>query len=259
MPFTLSHPAAALPFRKLNLVWSAFIVGSMAPYFPYIVGSAEYRTLGHRFPGLVEFTLPASVAALWLFHNVIKRPAAGLLPAGVQQRLRGMTGDFKFGGASRFLAILGSIVLGIATHVVWDSFTHAYTWPWYRFRWLQGWVRAPFLGVIPRYAALQYSSSILGLVVLGIWGVLWYRETAVVGAATPKSRPKSRFALALLMFAFAGVAGFLRARAVIGMTITPLNFDFFLLVFGLTALDLAFWQVLLYCVLVSSYQVWIIA
>lgn len=259
MPFTLSHPAAALPFRKLNLVWSAFVIGSMAPDFPYVVGSTAYRALGHHLPGLVAFTLPASLAALWLFHNIIKRPVVELFPVGVQQRLRGQTGDFRFGGASRFLAILGSIVLGIATHVVWDSFTHAYTWPWYRFTCLQGWVRVPFVHLMPRYTALQYGSTMVGLLVLGIWGWLWYRGTPVTGAATPGLRPKSRFPLALMMLAVAAVVGFLRARAVTGEPLTVVNFDHFLLYFGLTALDFAFWQVLLYCVLVSSYQVWIIA
>ena len=52
MPFTLSHVAAVLPFRKLNLVWSAFVVGTMAPDFPYIVGNTDNRGLGHEFPGV---------------------------------------------------------------------------------------------------------------------------------------------------------------------------------------------------------------
>jgi hypothetical protein len=43
MPFTVSHAAAVLPLRKLNLISSAFIVGSMAPDFPYIIGNTEYR------------------------------------------------------------------------------------------------------------------------------------------------------------------------------------------------------------------------
>ena len=65
MPFTVSHAAAVLPFRKLNLVWSAFIIGSMAPDFPYIVGNTDYRAIGHHFPGIIEFTLPAALLALW--------------------------------------------------------------------------------------------------------------------------------------------------------------------------------------------------
>src|SRR5579862_3010542 len=105
MPFTVSHVAAALPFRRLNLVWSAFVVGSMAPDFPYIVGNTDYRSLGHAFPGVLEFTLPVSILALWVFHVAIKRPASTLLPRGVQQRLQDQLGAFKFGGPARFLAI----------------------------------------------------------------------------------------------------------------------------------------------------------
>ncbi len=41
-----------------------------------------------------------------------------LTPQGVRQRLQGQLGDFKFGGPARFVAILFSIVLGIATHLV---------------------------------------------------------------------------------------------------------------------------------------------
>src|ERR1700756_2931186 len=104
MPFTVSHAAAVLPFRRLNLVWSAFIIGSMAPDFPYIIGSTHYRGLGHRWPGVVLFPLPASLAALWLFHNVVKRPVIDLMPAGMQMRLRPHVGGFSFAGASRLLA-----------------------------------------------------------------------------------------------------------------------------------------------------------
>jgi hypothetical protein len=230
----------------------------MAPDFPYIVGSTQYRALGHHFPGLVLFTLPASLGALWLFHNVIKRPAVELFPAGVQERLRGLTGNFRFGGTSRFLAILGSLVLGIATHVVWDAFTHSYTWPWYHIRWLQGWVRSPFLRVVPRYYAMQYGSTIVGLLTLAVWGLVWYRQAVVTVKPNQPPSPKSRFPLALVMFAVAGVAGLARAHALMPMPLTPDNFDHFMMIFGLTALDLAFCQVLLYCVLVSSHQVWII-
>lgn len=255
MPFTLAHPAAALPFRRLNLVWSAFVIGSMAPDFPYITGSAAYRLLGHGFPAVVWFTLPAAFAALWLFHNVFKRPVIELCPVALQQRLGALNGDFRFGGTSRFLAILVSIVLGIVTHLVWDAFTHSYTWPWYHIVWLQGWGWLPGLGPTPRYWALQIGSSIAGLLVLAVWGVWWYFTTSV-SDRQPQAPPKSRFSLAVIMFAIASMAGFLKARAVVGAPTSFLHLDKFLLVFGLTALALAFWQVLLYCLLVSSHQVW---
>jgi hypothetical protein len=257
MPFTVSHAAAALPFRKLNLVWSAFVIGSMAPDFPYIVGNTDYRAIGHHFPGIVEFTIPAAFVALWMFHNVIKRPIIGLLPAGVQLRLRDQLGAFPFFGPRRFLAILGSILFGVATHIVWDAFTHGYTWPYYHIRALRGSVHVPFIGRMPIHSALQYASSIVGMAALAIWVLLWYQRTPAAEVGR-RPQPKSRFTLAVVIFVIAGLAGLIRALVVVGMPATRSNADVFLLVFCVTALALAFWQLLLYCVLVSSHQMWII-
>ena len=249
MPFTVSHAAAVLPFRKLNLVWSAFIVGSMAPDFPYVVGTTEYRSLGHRPPGLLLFTIPVAFAVLWLYHRVIKRPVIDLLPRGVQARLPADAGEFTFAG--RMPAISASLLLGIATHIVWDSFTHSFTWAWRNVGWLHRRVEIPFLGAVPGYSALQYISTIIGLLALAIWVWLWYRESPAAAAV-----PRSRFAVAVVMFSFATVAGFARAAIVVGAPATRARADVFLLVFATTALALAFWQLVLYCVLVSMRQAW---
>jgi hypothetical protein len=258
MPFTVSHAAAVLPFRKLKLVWSAFVIGSMAPDFPYVIGTTEYRDVGHVFPGIVTFTIPASLIALWMFHNIIKRPVTGLLPAGMQLRMRGQLGAFAFGGVLRFLAIIGSILLGVATHVIWDSFTHSRTWAYYHVPWLRGFVHVPFIGRMPIHSALQYLSSIVGLLALVLWVVLWYRRTPAPESMS-RTRPTSRVSLAVGMFVAAGAIGLVRALVVVGPPATRSNADAFLLVFGVTALALAFWQLLLYCVLVSSHQIWIIS
>lgn len=257
MPFTVSHAAAVLPFRKLDLVWSAFIVGSMAPDFPYVIGNTQYRDLGHQAPGLILFTVPASLIALWLFHNVLKEPVVGLLPSGMQERLQPQLRPFAFRGTSRLLAILGSIALGIATHLVWDSFTHGHTWPWRHFAWLRAWVQVPLVHRhLPCYALLQYVSTVVGLLALAIWIVLWYRNSAPEAAMAPRVPPKSRFGLAVTMLAVAVVAGMARATIVIGSPGIAARGDTFLLVCGVTSLAVAFWQILLYCVLVSTYQVW---
>ena len=257
MPFTVSHAAAVLPLRRLNLVWSAFIVGSMAPDFPYIIGNIRYRDLGHEFPGLILFTLPASLLALWIFHSIIKRPVIQLLPAGMQDRLRDQSGQFDFLPASRFLAILTSTILGITSHIVWDSFTHSYSWPWRHFAILQSWVRVPILNHrMPMFGALQYGSTVLGIVALAIWVLLWYRKSPVPAQPVRKRQPKSRFGLAVAMFAIAAAAGAIRALSQIGLPQTVARADTFFLICGVTSLAVAFWQLLLYCVLVSSYQVW---
>jgi hypothetical protein len=257
MPFTVSHAAAVLPFRKLNLVWSAFIIGSMAPDFPYIIGKVDYRGFGHHFPAVVWFTIPAAFFALWMFHNVIKRPIVGMMPVGMQVRLQSELRPFPFGGASRFLTILVSIVLGTATHIAWDAVTHSYTWAYYHLSWLRGWAHVPFIGVMPVTSALQYGSSVLGLLALANWVLLWYRHTPEPDRAF-MSAPKSHFALAVGMFAIAGTVALIRALIVVGVPAFRANANHFLLVFAVTAIALAFWQLLFYCVLVSTHQVWII-
>jgi len=256
LPFTVSHAAAVLPFRKLNLVWSAFVVGSMAPDFPYVIGTTKYRDLGHHFPGLIFFTIPAGLAALWMFHNVIKRPVIELLPSGMQARLYPHTGQFPFAGTTRFLAVIGSLLLGITTHVVWDSFTHSYTWAWREFYWLHHRIPVPLLGSVPGYSVAQYASTFVGMAALLVWGWLWYRSSAPVAQMAPHSPMRSRFALAVAMFSVAGAVGLVRAALIVGTPVNRGTADLFLLIFGVTALALAFWQLLLYCVLVSTHQVW---
>jgi nitrate reductase gamma subunit len=110
---------------------------------------------------------------------------------------------------------------------------------------------------MPIHSVLQYSSSIAGLATLALWVLLWYRRTPTAEVGT-RPRPKSRFTLAVAIFAVAGLAGLVRALVVVGMPATRSNADVFILVFCVTALALAFWQLLLYCVLVSSHQTWII-
>ena len=257
MPFTVSHAAAVLPLRRLNLISSAFIIGSMAPDFPYIIGNVRYRELGHQFPGIIEFTLPATLIALWLFHRVIKRPVIQLLPAGMQKRLRQQSGRFEFLPASRFLAIVGSAALGIISHIVWDSFTHANSWPWRHSALLQSWVQLPIVNHrMPMFGVLQYASTVIGMLALAAWVFLWYRKSPVPAELARRKQPKSRFGLAVAMFAIAVMAGAIRATILIGMPETVARADGFFLIYAVTALAVAFWQLLLYCVLVTSYQVW---
>ena len=254
MPFTVAHAAAVLPFRKLKLVWSAFIIGSMAPDFPYIVGNVKYRDLGHFWPGVLYFTLPVSLAVLWLFHNVFKRPVIGLMPSGMQVRLRLQAGAFRFGGARRFFLIVVSIALGIASHLLWDSFTHSQTWAWREFPWLQQRIYVPGLGTVPSFAVAQYGSTFAGIFALVLWTWFWYRGARP--APQSITRLRSRFPLALTMFAIAGLVGLVRAMLVASPPITRGNLHVFVLVFAVTSLALAFWQLFAYCVLVSTHQVW---
>jgi hypothetical protein len=256
MPFTVAHVAAVLPFRRCHLIWSAFIVGSMAPDFPYILGSVAGRDFAHELPGLFLFTLPASFAALWLFHNVIKRPVVGLFPAAAQAKLRNEMSPFRFGGARRFFAILFTIVMGIATHLIWDGLTHSRSWFWYHIPWLRGRLHIPHMSSVSITAALQYISTAVGMLALVIWIVLWYRRTDAPAPSASWAVAKSRLPLAIIIVGIAAALGFIHAAWLIGTPTTFHMADSFMFVFAVTTMAVTFWQLMVYCVLVSSHQVW---
>jgi len=174
LPFTLSHPAAVLPLRK-QLILSALVVGSMAPDFHYFVLVSEVSHFSHSIRGAFLMCLPLSLAVLWLFHIVLKRPMLSLLPASHQERLMPFTGPFRFGPWRRFLLIVLSAFVGIATHDVWDAFTHEHGWFVRQVPDLRN-ASVPELGDRPLFLLLQLGSTVVGLLVLGFLYWQWYRK-----------------------------------------------------------------------------------
>ena len=86
MPFTLSHAAAALPFRKTRLEMSALVTGCFAPDFSYFMFVIPHGLIGHTLSGTFVFDLPLSLIVLWLFHAYMKQPLSMLLPTGIRRR-----------------------------------------------------------------------------------------------------------------------------------------------------------------------------
>ncbi len=180
MPFTLSHAAAVLPVRKAGFVTSAFVIGTFAPDSEYFLRLAPRSAFGHHWPGVLVFTLPVSLVALWVFHAIVKRPAAALLPSAVEARLTPYLGTFRFGGLRRFGWILISVAAGIGSHLLWDLFTHKSTlvtrsWPLFAKQ-----VPVPLLHSMPLYKFLQHVSTLIGLFAIAIWFLLWMRATSPV-------------------------------------------------------------------------------
>ena len=176
MPFTLSHAAAALPFRKLRPIWPALVIGTFVPDFEYFFRVSDVDRAGHQFPNVVIFVMPLALLVLWLFETYVKDPVVELLPLQMQRRLQNAVGPMSFVPASRFLAIVGWVGVEIASHLVWDSFTHPYTWVWERWAWLRGRATLPWHAPVTMSKVLQFVSTVLGLVILLAWFLGWYRK-----------------------------------------------------------------------------------
>jgi len=250
VPFTLAHGAAILPFRRWHLIPSALLVGSFAPDYEYFIRLGPTGRYGHTVLGALGLTLPVAVVVLWLFHAYVKVPAARLLPQGVQQRLANEVGAFRFGGAGRFALIVCSILLGIATHLVWDAFTHPNTWFYRHWRPLRQAMRLPFLGPVPYYKLLQHGSTFVGLAILVAWVVLWYRKTPPV-AASMLTPPENKRTVIFIGVTIAVVVAAMRAAIMAGIPSTLWDARWFVIRFGITAMALIWWQLVAYGVSMS--------
>jgi hypothetical protein len=186
MPFTLSHPAAAVPLRRLGLVLSALVVGSMSPDFHYFLPYLDDGRSGHTLTGLVLLDLPLGLAALWVFHAFLKLPLLSLLPRSHRAALLPFAGRFRFLPPRRLLLILVSLAVGGLTHLGWDGFTHGDGWALPLFPVLE----RPVMDVAGHswelYRVIQHASTIVGAVLLIGWCFAWY------GRTTARSRPPDR-------------------------------------------------------------------
>jgi hypothetical protein len=210
MPFTLSHAAAALPFRRTRLIMSALVVGCFAPDFEYFVPFGKHDKFGHTLTGIFVFDLPLSLVVLWLFHRFAREPLAACLPEGARERLD-QTRATPIHSFSRFAMTVFSILVGIATHIFWDAFTHRDSWIFDHWHLLNTTDSIPLFGPRHWYEILQYFSSAFGIVVILLWYLHWYRNTLPIHSKRDRLT-SDRIAIASL-FSIAVVCGLLRAAA----------------------------------------------
>ncbi len=168
MPNPIAHPAAAIPFTKCKLVFSALVIGSIAPDLGYFIRGGESNFM-YTLPGLFLFDLPAGLAVLWLFDFLAKWPLLSLLPIGLQRRLFDPARRFTFGPWKRFGTILLSLLVGSVTHIAWDSFTHKTGWMVERFTILSTDIKG-----MPVYTLLQNLSTFVGIALLIYWFGRWF-------------------------------------------------------------------------------------
>lgn len=218
MPFTLSHAAAAWPFRRTRLEFSALVTGCFAPDFAYFMFLRPHGRYGHTLPGIFVFDLPTSLVVLWLFHAYVKQPSTVFLPRAVRCRMNTCDEAFTFWPLSRLANIVLSILVGACTHIAWDSFTHDTFWPYRHLSILRKMVQVPVLGNVGVYELLQDGSTFFGLAFLAIWILHWYRTTQPKAQCSPGPfNAGQRRAIIVTVPAFAICATFIRVLHGVGL------------------------------------------
>lgn len=183
----------------------------MVPDFEYFLRFSPQGGFGHTLPGVFLLDLPLAFLSLWLFHAYAKKPLYAWLPEKVRRRIRLDQASQPVKNIPQLALVLLSILVGIATHILWDSFTHPRFWPYHHWQFLHWTVQLPVYGQMEYVRLIQQISTVFGIVVLALWFRHWYRKTPPVQPDTARSSPKKRRASLYFLCLVALAAACLRA------------------------------------------------
>lgn len=165
MPFTFSHPAIVLPLSKLPKNWislTGLVIGSMTPDFEYFLRMQVKSSYSHTIDGLFWFDLPLGILLAFVFHNLVRNRLFDQLPLFLKSRFSAFR-DFDWNRhfKKNWSVILISILIGAASHLFWDGFTHQTGYFVQLIPVLSKTVEI-FHIQTPAFKILQHSSSLIG-------------------------------------------------------------------------------------------------
>jgi hypothetical protein len=190
MPFTISHIAAVLPARRWlrhGGLFSAAVIGSMAPDFGLLLPFHLSRGATHGVRALLTFCLPAGLLAWWLFQILVKPAWAEVLPGGARLRVDGAERAPRLADPRAWLAAGAAVVFGAFTHMCWDAFTHEDGRGVRMLPFLDDYYGPELVGhPLHVYRWLQHGSSLLGLAAVAFAAWRWTRDGRSMAAQRPR-------------------------------------------------------------------------
>ena len=205
MPWTLSHPAAVLPFRRLSpwsLDFAALVIGSMTPDIGYYIGNFALADLAHTLRGTFVACVPTGVIMLFILY-VFSRPVCHSFPEPHRTSLQPLCPNFPKNPMAWCIALL-SLLFGAWTHNFWDAFTHRHGWLAERIPWLQQPVLTISSATFHVALLLQHLSTIVGFAIILVVYERWLRRHRSGKVADPESDTwRYLFWFAILALAFA--------------------------------------------------------
>jgi len=169
MPFTFSHPAIVLPLTFLPRQWyslTGLVIGSLTPDFEYFLRMRIKSNYSHTIDGLFWFDIPLGLLLAFIFHNIVRDKLFDNLTQVLKSRFSAFR-QFDWNGHFKrnWLVVTISILIGAASHIFWDSFTHDHGYFVKTIPALQN--SLDFWGrQIPILKILQHSSTLLGVLLI---------------------------------------------------------------------------------------------
>lgn len=169
MPFTFSHPAIILPLKYLPKRYfslTGLIIGSLTPDFEYFIRMKVQSIYSHTLYGIFWFDLPLAILLTFIFHNIVRNDLYNNLPLIIKSRILTFS-DFNWNNhfKANWIVVLISIIIGIGSHLLWDSFTHDHGYFVNHITELRNSVSL-FDIKIPVLKIAQHLSSLIGAIVI---------------------------------------------------------------------------------------------
>ncbi len=168
MPFTFAHPAIILPFKYLpkhRYSLSGLIVGSMTPDFEYFIRMQVKSIYSHTLPGLFWFDVPLGLVLTFVYLLLVKDPLIRHLPILLNRRFSAYARKTVNISANAIAIVTLSVLIGAASHLLWDGFTHP---TGYFVKQIPALSSVAYIGSnrIFIYKILQHGSTITGLAII---------------------------------------------------------------------------------------------
>jgi hypothetical protein len=216
---------------------SALVIGSIVPDLWYFVPLAS-RAASHSAAGLALFCLPVGLLLYAVFHLLLKQPLAALLPARLA--------PFTLEKIPRrpWAAVLLCLLVGAATHLAWDAFTHeegyvVQAWPSLQ-------TKLFAIGDYPvrAFQLLQHASTLAGTAFVLWWAWRAYNRLPAAAGTEVFSRATRFWIIAALI---AVAAGWTALEATLPGSLEPIALRGALRSAGLAAAEALGVGVLAYC------------
>ncbi len=174
MAFTFAHPAAVLSLvdrENKDINSAGLIIGAMAPDFEYFLYFKPKSVIGHSIVGMFSINLILSFVLYILFYSFIKNKFILNLPKVISDRMYKLFNqEIRLNNFRDYLIFGYSSLVGMTSHIVWDSFTHETGYFVDKIRLL-----SKFIFNIPIYKILQHGSTLIGFVLILLF-VLGYEK-----------------------------------------------------------------------------------
>ena len=169
MPFTLSHAVLAPPIAKLSggrLPIGALAIGCMVPDLYRLLVKKEIL-LNHQWHGIFHPDLWVGLLFCFLWYGLYRPMIFQAIGISNPLKLHSLTAILKF-----FIRLVIAVLIGTATHIIWDGLTHL-DFRTFAFRDFLAQPVTLFQHVYPMHNVLQIGCSFLALPFL-IWMAIHY-------------------------------------------------------------------------------------